>query len=234
MHAQSPAFTHFEQNNSDSDSLTTPQQSLSVTSKFLLFTIGSTMFLNIRWSMYITWKPPTSHWHTVWLPTWKWTFYVIKLAFWINAIRCAVHWTRWTLTLTSQCWLWKLVCIVEPSHNTCISKRFYLSWSSYACKSLISAGNGGLSRLCVPRSIDFANLHIPWGLCECWWRKRGKGDWQSSPQSFKHVVSQTCFPQPIQPKARLNAVLICWCECMQVQVCIMRGQCCMASSKRWK
>lgn len=150
MHAQSPAFTHFEQNNSDS--LTTPQQSLSVTSNFLLFTIGSTMFLNIRWSMYITWKPPTSHWHTVWLPTWKWTFYVIKLAFWINAICCAVHWTRWTLTLTSQCWLWKLVCIVEPSHNTSISKRFYLIRSSYACKSLISAGNGGLSRLCVPRS----------------------------------------------------------------------------------
>lgn len=77
-------------------------------------------------------------------------FMLSKLAFWINAIRCAVHWTRWTLTLTSQCWLWKLVCIVEPSHNTFISKGFiwfYLSWSSYACKSLISAGNGGLFRL---------------------------------------------------------------------------------------
>lgn len=70
---------------------------------------------------------------------------------------------------SDQCWLWKLVCIVEPSHNTFISKRFYRSWSSYACKSLISAGNGGLCRSCVPRSRPCKSSHtlrfegLDWG-----------------------------------------------------------------------
>ena len=143
--------------------------------------------INVRNYM---WKPPTSHWHTVWLPTWKWTFYVIKLAFWINAIRCAVRWTRWTLTLTSQCWLWKLVCIVEPSHNTFINGFILVDRHTPARVWFPREMVDYL--VCVFQGLGFANLHIPWGL-KAWM------------EAFVTGTTKRYW-------------LICWCECMQVQV----------------